>query len=251
MGLYRKGMKQDSSNPTILSGYGAYGITMSPSFDPMRLAWLEKGGIIAIAHVRGGGELGEDWHQGAHILNKANTALDFIAAAEYLIKNGYTSSTRLAGQGRSAGGITIGGAINRRPELFAAAHSGVGLSDLLRAELTPNGPPNIAEFGSVTNPLQFKAMLANSPYHNIRDGAQYPAVIVTTGTNDPRVASWMASKFAARLQAASASSKPVLLRVDYNAGHGMGSGKEQVVAETADVWSFFLWQMDVPGFAYK
>ncbi|WP_394779365.1 prolyl oligopeptidase family serine peptidase [Undibacterium sp.] len=249
--LYRKGMKQDSSNPTILIGYGAYGITMSPSFDAMRLVWLETGGIIAIAHVRGGGELGEDWHQGAHILNKANTALDFIAAAEYLIKNGYTSSTKLAGQGRSAGGITIGGAINRRPELFAAAYSGVGLSDLLRAELTPNGPPNIAEFGSVKNPQQFKAMLANSPYHNVRDGTAYPAVIVTTGANDPRVASWMSAKFAARLQAASSSGKPVLLRVDYNGGHGLGSGKTQVIAETADVWSFFLWQMDVQGFGYK
>ncbi|GGC58653.1 prolyl oligopeptidase family serine peptidase [Undibacterium terreum] len=249
--LYRKDIKLDSSNPTILSGYGAYGLTMSPNFDPMRLAWLEQGGVIAIAHVRGGGELGEDWHQGAHILNKANTALDFIAAAEYLIKNNYTSSTKLAGQGKSAGGITIGGAINRRPELFAAAHSGVGLSDLLRAELTPNGPPNIAEFGTVKNPAQFKAMLSNSPYHNVRDGVAYPAVIITTGANDPRVASWMSSKLAARLQAASSSGKPVLLRIDYDGGHGMGSSRAKIIAETADVWSFFLWQMDAPGYSYK
>ncbi|WP_137937710.1 prolyl oligopeptidase family serine peptidase [Chitinivorax sp. B] len=246
--LHRKGLKLDGSNPTILSGYGAYGITMEPRFSSSRLAWLERGGVMAIAHVRGGGEFGEEWHKGAYITNKVNTVLDFIACGEYLVTQGYTSAAKLAGQGGSAGGITVGGAITRRPDLFAAAHSSVGVSDMLRAELTPNGPPNIMEFGTVTNPTHFPAMLDNSAFHRIRDGVAYPAVISTTGVNDPRVEAWMPAKLAARLQVASGSQKPVLLRVDYDAGHGMGSNKSQYLAETADVWSFFLWQMGDPAF---
>jgi prolyl oligopeptidase len=246
--IHKKGIKLDGSNPAILNGYGAYGITLEPRFVPGRLAWLERGGVFAVAHVRGGGEFGEEWHMGAHILNKANTIRDFIACAEYLIKEGYTSPKKLAGTGGSAGGLTIGGAITQRPELFAAAQNAVGLSDMLRMELTPNGPPNIAEFGTVTKKDQFEAMYAISPYHRVQDGVAYPATIVTTGMNDPRVEAWLPAKFAARLQTATASGKPVLLRIDYDAGHGMGSTRAQSIAETADVWSFFLWQMGDPAF---
>ena len=199
--------------------------------------------------MRGGGEFGADWHNGGRgYLTKQNTVSDFIACAEYLIAQGYTSRAKLAGTGRSAGGITIGGAITQQPELFAAAQSAVGLSDMLRMETTPNGAPNVAEFGTVANPDHFKVMYAISPYHRVKDGTQYPAVIVTTGANDPRVDAWLPGKMAARLQAATASGKPVLLRVDFDAGHGMGSTKAQWTAEEADVWSFFLWQMGEPGF---
>jgi prolyl oligopeptidase len=246
--LAKKSLRLDGGNPAILDGYGAYGITLEPDYRPRRLAWLERGGILAIAHVRGGGEFGEEWHMGAHILNKANTIRDFIACAEYLVKEGYTSPKKLAGTGASAGGLTIGGAITQRPDLFAAAQSDVGLSDLLRTELSPNGPPNIAEFGTVTKKDQFTAMYAISPYHRVRDGAAYPATIVTTGINDPRVDAWEPAKFAARLQTATSSGKPVLLRIDYDAGHGYGSTRMQAIAETADVWSFFLWQMGDPAF---
>ncbi len=231
--------------PTILTGYGAYGITQEPGFRPSRLAWAEQGGRFAVCHVRGGGELGEAWHKGAHITNKQNTVSDFMACAKYLSDKGYTTPKLLAGTGGSAGGITIGGAINQAPQLFAAAQAAVGVSDMLRMELTPNGPPNIAEFGTVKNPAHFKAIYALSPYHRVKDGQAYPAVIVTTGANDPRVDAWMPAKFAARLQAATgknANAKPVWLRVDYEAGHGMGSSVSSQLDEQADVWSFFLWQ---------
>lgn len=237
------------ARPTILTGYGAYGITQEPRFNASRLAWHELGGRFAVCHVRGGGELGEAWHQGAHIVNKQNTVSDMIACAKYLNEQGLSSPQLLAGTGGSAGGITVGGAINQAPQLFAAAQAAVGVSDLLRMELTPNGPPNIAEFGTVTNPAHFKAMFAVSPYHNVKDGQAYPAVIVTTGANDPRVDAWMPAKFAARLQAATAKNaapKPVWLRVDYEAGHGMGSSVASRLDELADVWSFFLWQFGHP-----
>lgn len=246
-----RGAKLDGSHPTQLSGYGAYGMVMEPRFSAASKAWLEQGGILATCHVRGGGEFGEEWHRAGFIQTKANTAKDFIACADYLVKEGYTSPAKLAGRAGSAGGITIGGAITARPELFAAANSAVGVSDLLRMELTSNGPSNIAEFGTVTKEADFRAMLANSPYHRIQNGVAYPAVIVTTGANDPRVDTWMPAKLAARLQAATSSHKPVILRVDYDGGHGIGSTKAQQVAETADVWSFFLWQMGVPAFQPK
>lgn len=243
-----KKLTLDGRRPTILTGYGAYGISMEPRFNPSRLAWLERGGVQAVCHVRGGGELGEKWHEGGHIATKQNTVSDFIACAEWLIAKHYTSSATLAGTGGSAGGITIGGTITQRPDLLAAAQSSVGLSDMLRMELTPNGAPNIAEFGTVTNPEHFKTMYALSPYHRVRDGVRYPAVIVTTGANDPRVEAWIPSKFAARLQSANPDGKPVLLRVDFDAGHGMGSTVGQALDETADVWSFFLWQFGDAAF---
>ena len=246
--VYRRDLERDGSNPTLLVGYGAYGITLDPGFDPMLLAWLERGGVYAVAHVRGGGEYGEDWHLAGQKLNKPNTIADFIGCAEYLIEQKYTSSAKLAGQGGSAGGITVGGAMTRRPGLFAAILDNVGVSDNLRIELSPNGPPNIPEFGSVKTEDGFKGLYAMSAYHQVKDGEPYPAVLLTTGIHDPRVDSWQMAKMAARLQAATSSGKPILLRVDYDAGHGIGSTKTQTIEESADEWSFLFWQFGVPGF---
>jgi len=246
--VYRKGIKLDGSNPTLLDGYGAYGITLDPFFDPKLIAWYEHGGVFAVAHVRGGGEYGEDWHLAGKLLTKPNTWKDFIACAEYLISQKYTSTPRLAIEGGSAGGITIGRSITERPDLFAVAIDQVPMSDVVRAEFTPNGPPNIPEFGTVKEADGFKALYEMSGYQHVKDGTPYPAVMVTTGFNDPRVVSWQPGKMAARLQAATSSGKPVLLRVDYDAGHGIGSTKTQREEELADEWSFALWQFGVAEF---
>ncbi len=246
--IYRKGLKLDGSHPTILQGYGSYGISLEPRFSPTNLAWLEHDGIIAIAHVRGGGEYGEAWHQGGRMLLKANTVLDFIACGQYLVDAHYTTPARLAAEGGSAGGITVGGALTRRPALFGVILDLVGLSDMLRFETEPNGPPNVSEFGSVRTEAGFHGLYATSAYTQVRDGTAYPAVLFSTGANDPRVAPWQVAKMAARVQAATSSKRPVLLRVDYDAGHGMGSSTSQYEAELADLWSFSLWQMGVAGF---
>ena len=238
----------DGSHPTHLVGYGAYGISLDPAFTPYWIAWLERGGVIAIAHVRGGGEYGEEWYHAGYKLTKQHTIDDFIACAQYLIANNYTSPARLSGEGTSAGGILIGGAITQRPDLFAGALIRVGVSDALRAEFTPNGPPNIAEFGSVTDPDGFKALYAMDAYQHVKDGTAYPGILLTTGTNDPRVDPSQPAKMTARLQAATSSHKPVLLRVDYDAGHGMGSTRGQRDIEFADEMSFLLWQDGDPDF---
>ena len=247
----KRGIALDGSHPTRLEGYGAYGISFDPFFDPTLLAWLERGGVYAVAHVRGGGEYGEDWHLAGKQLTKPNTWKDFIACAQYLIDQKYTSASRLAIEGGSAGGITIGRSITERPDLFAAAIDGVPMSDVVRSEFTPNGPPNIPEFGTVKTQDGFKALYEMSAYAHVKDGTAYPAVMITTGINDPRVASWQPAKMAARLQAATTSGKPVLLRVDYDAGHGMGSTKSQRQELNADEWSFELWQFGVPDFQPK
>jgi prolyl oligopeptidase len=246
--VHKRGIKMDGSNPFLMKGYGAYGISIDPEFDPTLLAWLEKGGIYAWAHPRGGGEYGEDWHKGGEKLTKPNTWRDFIACAQYLIDNHYTSSSKLAGEGTSAGGITIGRAFTERPDLFAAALDRVGVSNALRGENSPNGPPNIPEFGTTTEQWGFEDLYAMDAYQHVRDGVHYPAILLTTGWNDPRVTSWEPGKMTARLQAATASGKPILLRVEYAGGHGMGSTKTQLEEQTADEWSFLLWQFGVPDF---
>lgn len=246
--IYPKNIKFDGTNPARISGYGAYGHIQPMRFDPISLAWLEQGGVIAIAHVRGGGEFGKEWHHAGRRATKPNTWKDFIACAEYLVKERYTSPTKLAGSGGSAGGILIGRSITERPDLFAAAQIAVGCTDMLRFETTMNGPPNVPEFGSVSVEDEFRGLLEMSTLQHIRDGVKYPAVILTHGINDPRVEPWQSAKTTARLQAASASGRPVLFRVDYHAGHGIGSTKQQRHEELADVWSFFLWQFGVNGF---
>jgi prolyl oligopeptidase len=247
--IHKRSLKLDGSHPTLLHGYGSYGITYDPGFDPSSLAWLERGGVVAVAHVRGGGEYGEDWHNGGRKATKQNTINDFIACAQYLIEHKYTSAKHLAGEGTSAGGITIGGAITERPDLFSAALDNVGMSDDLRAELQVNGPANIPEFGTVKNEDDFHHLLAISAYHRIKDQTAYPAVLLTTGINDPRVDPWQMDKMTARLQAATSSGKPVLLRVDYDAGHGgIGATRTQHTALLTDQFSFLLWQLGDPDF---
>jgi prolyl oligopeptidase len=248
---YRKATSLNSYNPTIIRAYGAYGIVQSPTFNPSTLAWLERGGILATCHVRGGGEFGDEWHRAGQKLNKPNTWRDLIACSEYLIERGFTRRERLGIQGGSAGGITVGRALTERPDLFAAAVPSVGVLDALRMEFTPNGPPNIPEFGSVTTMDGFRGLLAMSAKHQVRDNVKYPAVMLMHGVNDPRVEVWQSAKMAARLQAATAAvpnANPVLLRLDYDAGHGVGTTRNQRNAELADVYAFMLWQFREPGF---
>jgi prolyl oligopeptidase len=246
--IYKRGIELDGSNPTLLSGYGAYGSVSSPYFSPTRLAWLERGGVYAVAHVRGGGEHGREWHLAGQKTTKPNTWKDFNACAEYLIEQGYTSPDKLAGQGGSAGGILIGRAITSRPDLYAAALIGVGCLDAIRMETTTNGIPNIQEFGTVKKEDEFHGLLEMSSYDHVTDGTVYPAVMLAHGINDPRVEPWMPAKMCARLQAAQAGDRPILFRVDYGAGHGIGSRKDQYQSLIADEWAFLLWQFGDPEF---
>jgi prolyl oligopeptidase len=248
--VHRRGLALEGHHPTLLMGYGAYGISIDPPIPLLApQAWLERGGVLAVAHVRGGGECGEDWHRAGMKLTKPNTWRDFLACAEYLIDRKYTSPQYLGGLGASAGGITIGRAITERPELFAAAISLVGCSNPLRGELSPTGPANIPEFGTATTQTGFEDLYRMDSYHQVRDGVSYPAVVLTTGANDPRVPVWEAGKMAARLRAATAAGKPVLLRVEYEGGHAsIGSTKTQRHEEAADIMSFLLWQFGAPGF---
>jgi prolyl oligopeptidase len=246
--IYKEGVALDGSAPLLLNGYGAYGIMRNVGFSPVSLAWMERGGIIGIAHVRGGGEKGTEWHLGGQKATKPNTWKDLIACAEYLIANEYTSMPKLAIQGGSAGGILIGRSITERPDLFRAAIINVGCTDLLRFETTENGPPNVQEFGSTSTPDGFKALLAMSPLHNVKDGVKYPSVLLTHGLNDRRVDAWMSAKMTARLQAATASGNPILLLLDTDAGHGIGSKRSQIQDQLASRWTFVLWQAGVPQF---
>lgn len=248
--IYRKGIALDGSHPTYLEGYGAYGITLEPSFSTTRVAWLERGGVYAICHPRGGGWYGEAWHKAGMIATKPHTWQDFIACGEWLVRHKYTSPQHLAGEGTSAGGITIGRAITTRPDLFAAALDVVGVSNALRSEFTPNGPPNVPEFGTVKNQVGFKALYAMDAYQHVVNGTRYPAVMLITGYNDPRVSSWELAKFAARLQQASSSGRPILLRVDYDAGHGfLAASRTQSEQLLTDEYAFLLWQLGDPAFS--
>jgi prolyl oligopeptidase len=244
--VMRKDTQLDGSRPTLVDGYGAYGIVIRPSFSATRLAWLERGGIYAECHPRGGGEYGEDWHFGAHIATKQRTIDDFIACAQYLVDAKYTQPAKLAGSGTSAGGVTIGNAIVQRPQLFAAALDVVGDTNAVRDEFAEGGPANIPEFGTIANETGWDALYATDAYLHVKDGTAYPAVLAITGANDPRVAPWIVAKFAARLQAATTSGKPVLLRVDYDAGHGyLGSSRAQAQALATDEYAFLFWQLGV------
>jgi prolyl oligopeptidase len=241
--VYRKGMKRDGSHPLLIDGYGAYGITYDPGFSASRVAWLERGGVFAAAHVRGGGEYGEGWHQAGQKATKPNTWKDFIACAEYLVKEGYTSPEHLAGTGTSAGGILIGRAITERPDLFRAAVPRVGVLNALRTEHEPGGPANIPEFGTTAKKDEFNALREMDAMEHVKAGVRYPALLLTAGINDSRVEAWQPAKMAAVLQERSAPGRPVLLRVAFDAGHGMGLTKAQRADEFADIYSFLLWQL--------
>jgi prolyl oligopeptidase len=248
--IFHKGIDLDGSHPTYLEGYGAYGVTITPYFDATRLVWLEHRGVYAVCHPRGGGWYGEGWHRAGMISTKQHTVQDFIACAHYLIDHHYANSAHLAGEGTSAGGITIGDAIVQEPKLFAAALDIDGVTDALRSENEPGGPANVPEFGSVKSQAGFLALYQMDAYVHINDGTRYPAVMINAGMDDPRVSPVQMAKFAARLEAASSSGKPVLLRVSYHEGHGMlGASRSQTEDLITDEFSFLLWQLGDPAFA--
>jgi prolyl oligopeptidase len=212
------------------------------------LPWLDRGGIFAVAHVRGGGERGEAWHLAGMKTTKQHTIDDFVAGARYLIDQKYTSPAHLGIEGTSAGGIAVGGFLTQHPELIGAVLYRVGITDILRSEQRATGAENAFEYGSVKIEPEFRAMYAISPYAHVQDGAKYPSVMLETGANDPRVTSWMLTKMTARLQAANASSNPILLRVDFDAGHGIGSNRTQALKLQADEFTFLGWRLGMTGF---
>jgi prolyl oligopeptidase len=246
--IYKKGTIRDGRAPLLMLGYGAYSKSTGPFFYPPYLLWAQQGGILAVAHVRGGGELGEAWHKAGQKTTKPNTWKDFIASAEYLVKNQYTSSGKIAINGGSAGGILIGRALTARPDLFAAAIPEVGCLNAVRMENSPNGPVNTPEFGTVAKEDECRALLEMDAYLHLVPGTQYPATLVTAGFNDPRVIAWQPAKFAARLQASTTSGKPVLFFTDYEAGHGHGDSKQKQFEVMADLLAFGLWQTGAPAF---
>ena len=245
--LSRKGMKRDGNNPTLLYAYGGYGISMSPNFDFTRKLWFDRGGVYVVANIRGGGEFGEEWHKAGNLTKKQNVFDDFAAAAEYLIKENYTRSGKLAIQGGSNGGLLMGAMITQHPDLFRAVVSSVGIYDMLRVELAPNGAFNVTEFGTVKNPEQFKALYAYSPYHHVVDGTKYPAVLMMTGANDGRVAPYHSRKMTARLLAANKSENPILLRTSSSAGHGIGTALSERIKQSADIYAFLFSQLGMSG----
>ena len=239
--ISRKGTKLDGTHPTILSGYGGYSISMRPAMSLRSRLWLDAGGVIAIANLRGGAEYGEAWHEAGKMLAKQNVFDDFAACARHLIARKYTAPARLAIEGGSNGGLLMGVQITQHPELYRAVVSHVGIYDVPRWLSTPNGVFNTTEFGSPGDPQQLRAIMAYSPYHHVADGTKYPAVLLLTGDNDGRVDPMNSRKFAARLQAATASPRPILLRTTSTAGHGIGSALTEVIAEETDVFAF-LWR---------
>ncbi len=241
--LHAQNLKRDGSAPTVMSAYGAYGVISRPYFDPTVLARLERGGVFAQAMIRGGGEYGEAWHQSARLATKTVSSDDLAACATWLGTHGFGNSKHLGIIGGSAGGFLMGLALTRNPELYRAVTSAVGIYDLLRVELTPNGAFNTPEFGTVKDPTQFTWMLAQSPYHNVAKGLAYPAVLMTTGENDPRVDPFMSRKMIARLQADSSSPYPILLLQRSGQGHGIGNSFDQQVEETTEVDTFFESQL--------
>ena len=241
--LSRKGMKRDGNNPTLLYAYGGYGISMSPNFDFTRRLWFDRGGVYVVANIRGGGEFGEDWHKAGNLTKKQNVFDDFAAAAEYLIKEKYTRPEKLAIQGGSNGGLLMGVMITQHPDLFRAVVSSVGIYDMLRVELAPNGAFNVTEFGTVKDPEQFKALYAYSPYHHVVDGTKYPSVLMMTGANDGRVAPYHSRKMTARLDEANKSENPILLRTSSSAGHGQGTALSERVKQLADIYAFLFTQL--------
>jgi prolyl oligopeptidase len=238
--VYRKGIKLDGTNPTLLYGYGGFGISMLPHFDATRLVWLERGGIFAVANIRGGGEYGEEWHRQAIRGHKQIVFDDFISAAEWLIEQGYTSTPKLAIEGASNGGLLIGACVTQRPDLFGAALAYVGVMDMLRFDQFGQGAGWVGDFGVPHNRVDFKFLRAYSPYHNVRAATRYPATLVITGDHDTRVMPAHSFKFAAALQFAQAGPAPVLLRVRLSTGHGAGPTTSQLVAEKADACAFLM-----------
>jgi prolyl oligopeptidase len=241
--VFKKGLKLDGSSPLLLTGYGGFAVSMQPRFSLRTAFWLKHGGIYVVANLRGGGEYGEEWHLQGNMTRKQNVFDDFIASAQYLVDKGYTSPAKLAIEGGSNGGLLMGAVLTQRPELFNTVIGHVGVYDMLRMELSPNGAFNVTEFGSATDAAQFKALRAYSPYHRVADGTAYPAVFLLTGLHDGRVEPHNSLKMAARLQAATTSGRPVLLRVAGDAGHGQGMALSSAIEQDADVFAFLFEQL--------
>jgi prolyl oligopeptidase len=247
--IHRKGLKLDGSAPAWISAYGSYGAAAyTPAFAGKTLALIDAGFIVGYANVRGGGEYGREWHKAGQLTNKPNTWRDLIAVCEDLCARKYTTPARLAIGGRSAGGITVGRAMTERPDLFAAVIDGVGWSNPLRYVAEQNGYGEEPEWGAIAEESGYRALKSIDSYQAVRGGTAYPAVLLTTGVTDPRVAPFHVAKMTARLQAASKSGKPVLLRVDFDAGHGIGSTRAQQDREAADTYAFLLWQTGMAGY---
>ena len=227
-----------ASAPTILYGYGGFNISQTPSFSPTRLAWIEQGGVYAIANLRGGGEYGKAWHDGGRLAKKQNVFDDFIAAGEHLIASGVTGAGKLAIEGRSNGGLLVGAVTNQRPDLFAAALPAVGVMDMLRFNRFTAGRYWVDDYGDPAKEADFRVLRAYSPYHNIKAGTSYPAVLVTTADTDDRVVPGHSFKYTAALQAAQLGDKPQLIRIETRAGHGSGKPTDKIISETADLWAF-------------
>jgi prolyl oligopeptidase len=238
--VHRRDLALDGQNPTLLYGYGGFNIAQSPVFKVGRLAWLELGGVLAMANLRGGSEYGEAWHQAGSLRQKQNTFDDLIACAEHLIATGVTRPGRLAIEGRSNGGLLVGACLTQRPDLFGAALAHVGVMDMLRFHKFTIGWAWVSDYGSAEEPEQFPVLYAYSPLHNLRPGTAYPATLVTTGDHDDRVVPGHSFKFAAALQAAQGGDAPVLIRIQTKAGHGAGRPTAVLIAEQADIWAFLV-----------
>lgn len=244
---HKKGLKLDGSNPTLLYGYGGFDISLTPSFSVSTVVWMELGGVYAVPNLRGGGEYGKAWHEAGTKLKKQNVFDDFIAAAEWLIANKYTSRQKLAISGGSNGGLLVGACMAQRPELFRAALPAVGVMDMLRFHKFTRGWAWTSDYGSPDDATEFKALFAYSPYHNLRSGVSYPATMVTTADHDDRVVPAHSFKFAARLQEAHRGAHPVLIRIETKAGHGAGKPTSKVIEEAADRYAFLVKELGMKG----
>jgi prolyl oligopeptidase len=242
---YKKGIKLDGQNPTLLYAYGGFDISLTPAFSVPNIVWLEMGGIYAQPNLRGGGEYGEEWHQAGTKLKKQNVFDDFIAAAEWLIANKYTSTPKLAARGRSNGGLLIGACLTQRPDLFGVTLPEVGVMDMLRFHKFTIGWAWTSDYGSSDDPAEFKAIYAYSPLHNLKPGTKYPPTLIATSDHDDRVVPGHSFKFAATMQADQAGPAPVLIRIETKAGHGAGKSITKLIDETADTWSFVAHNLDM------
>jgi prolyl oligopeptidase len=241
---HKKGMKLDGTNPTLLYGYGGFNISLTPAFSISRLQWMEMGGVLAVANLRGGGEYGDDWHRAGTKQSKQNVFDDFIAAAEYLIAQKYTSSKKLAIQGGSNGGLLVGACMTQRPDLFGACLPAVGVMDMLRFQKFTAGRFWTDDYGSSDNSDEFNSLFKYSPYHNLKPGTKYPPTLITTADTDDRVVPGHSFKFAARIQECQAGSAPVLIRIETKAGHGAGKPTSKAIEEVADQWAFLVKTLD-------
>jgi prolyl oligopeptidase len=238
--VHRADMPHDGNRPVLLTGYGGFNISLTPAFDPANFVLLDKGGIYAVANLRGGGEYGEAWHDAGMFGRKQNVFDDFIAAAEWLVSAGYSTADRIGIEGGSNGGLLTGAVMVQRPELFGAVVCRVPVVDMLRYHLFTVGRFWVSEYGSSDDPKQFEYLYDYSPLHRVRDGVAYPPILITTADTDDRVSPGMAKKFAARLQAADADDTPVLIRVETQAGHGAGKPVSKMIEEDADIFAFLF-----------